>query len=263
VDRDEFRQYANTAKVSPQSEGEFKTKKLNIWLNAASRWLNMHQWDACADSRLKMEDFYGRPAWIGNDLSSNRDVSASVLLTHTDEGYPVWFPRFWLPKENVDELAHSTHAHYAAWAKQGLFTLTPGNFIDYDRILEGNEEWIELFNVQEIAGDQFGFPQMSVKLEEKGYTATVVSKTAKNIAQPALDLEGRIKSRLCRQDGNPVMKWMASNAVVDRRVDGSILPKKENKDSPDKIDGLDALLVAWGRMMVNEDKQVTQGFVEV
>lgn len=39
---------------------------------------------------------------------------------------------------------------------------------------------------------------------------------------------------------------MASNCVVDRRVNGSILPKKENKDSPKKMDGIDALIMAIG-----------------
>jgi phage terminase large subunit-like protein len=49
-----------------------------------------------------------------------------------------------------------------------------------------------------------------------------------------------------RFDDNPMLTWMASNCVVDRRVNGTILPKKENQDSPKKIDGIDALIMALG-----------------
>jgi len=33
--------------------------------------------------------------------------------------------------------------------------------------------------------------------------------------------------------------------VIEPRVDGSELPKKSQPESPDKIDALDALLLAW------------------
>ena len=51
-----------------------------------------------------------------------------------------------------------------------------------------------------------------------------------------------------RHDGNPVMTWMAGNAVIDKRVDGSILPKKEKPMSPNKIDGIDAAVNAIAPM---------------
>jgi phage terminase large subunit-like protein len=46
----------------------------------------------------------------------------------------------------------------------------------------------------------------------------------------------------------------ASNCVVDRRVNGSILPKKEHKDSPKKIDGMDALIMAIGGSAAGDDR---------
>jgi phage terminase large subunit-like protein len=43
---------------------------------------------------------------------------------------------------------------------------------------------------------------------------------------------------------------MASNAVVTRGVDDSILPKKEGPESPNKIDGIDAILQALSAMLI-------------
>jgi phage terminase large subunit-like protein len=42
---------------------------------------------------------------------------------------------------------------------------------------------------------------------------------------------------------------MASNAVVTRGVDDSILPKKDGPESPNKIDGIDAILQALSAML--------------
>ncbi|MFA5376951.1 MAG: terminase TerL endonuclease subunit [Dehalococcoidia bacterium] len=265
VQEKELRDAARQAQISPQSEGEFKTKRCNLWLNAAQAWLNMAQWDACADSSLKIEQFYGRNAYLANDLSSRLDTTSSVILTTTDDGFPVWFGRFYLPEDSVQMLS-GKHAHYIAWAKQGLFTLTPGNYIDYDRVERDNEEWAGLFNIQNgIAFDNWGSQQIASRLEDKGLTTIIMPYTSKEITPSALDLEGMIQTGRCRHDGNPVMKWMASNTVVDRRVDGSILPKKESKDSANKIDGIAALLMAWSRMRVSAPGLIydTQGVFAV
>jgi phage terminase large subunit-like protein len=52
---------------------------------------------------------------------------------------------------------------------------------------------------------------------------------------------------------------MASNCVVDRRVTGSILPKKEHKDSPKEIDGIDAMIMAIGGANVGETRSTYEG----
>jgi phage terminase large subunit-like protein len=56
-----------------------------------------------------------------------------------------------------------------------------------------------------------------------------------------------------RHDGNSCLTWNASNAVVDRRADGSLLPKKATPNSPNKVDGLDALLLALGELLANPE----------
>jgi hypothetical protein len=71
------------------------------------------------------------------------------------------------------------------------------------------------------------------------------------VTDPAKELERRHKAgpRYLRHDGHPVMNWMASNAVVVRRRDETLLPIKENQDSPHKIDGIDAAINAIDPMI--------------
>jgi phage terminase large subunit-like protein len=52
---------------------------------------------------------------------------------------------------------------------------------------------------------------------------------------------------------------MASNCVVDHRVNGSILPKKEHKEARKKIDGIDALIMAIGGATAGDNRSSYDG----
>jgi len=102
--------------------------------------------------------------------------------------------------------------------------------------------------------DQYGSAGIVSSLAGDNFPAAILDKNRKNITPPARDLEARVKHRRFRHDGNPCLKWNASNAVVTRGVDDSIIPKKENPDSPNKIDGIDAILQADSAMLMPKEK---------
>jgi phage terminase large subunit-like protein len=110
---------------------------------------------------------------------------------------------------------------------------------------------------------------MTASLNEDGFTTLQIGKSGRTYTDPTNDLLARIAARKFRHDGHPVMRWNASNAVGRRGVDGSIVPKKEDKNSPNKIDGLDALLQAMGRAMLGgepprrESVYETRGLVRI
>jgi phage terminase large subunit-like protein len=239
---EEFRTYALDAKVSPESEGEYKTKRHNIWLSSHSAWLNMRQWDACADRALRLEDFTGQPCWIGGDLAQLDDLAA-VALAFQRADIIYGFVQFYLPLDVVHERARAVPA-YQIWANDRVITMTSGNMIDYGIIELDIRAWCKMFNVRSILFDQFGSAQIVSRLFNDGLPANVLAKTAKNFTPPARDLETRIRHGKFRHTGNPCLKWNASNCVVTRKIDDSILPKKESPESPNKIDGIDALLQA-------------------
>lgn len=250
-----MRTYAADAKVSPGDEGEFKTKRLNIWLNAASAWLSGPAWMACADKSLSWEDFEGLDCWIGGDLADKDDITALVLAAFDVEGRLIVKPRFWLPEAVLAQPIHAEGrggAPYRTWVNQGYITLTPGDWVDHGEIEAQAREWIGRFSVRKITFDQFAAAQlMASRLNEDLATpddpiAQILHKKASAVTDPAKELEVRVKAgptRL-RHDGNLVMNWMASNVVVSRRRDETILPIKESPMSPNKIDGIDALVNA-------------------
>jgi phage terminase large subunit-like protein len=241
---EEMQQYAAEARQSPDSEGEFKTKRLNLWLNSASSWLSMSAWDQCAESSLKLEDFVGQPCWIGADLAQLDDLAAVALVFKRGDAL-VTFVRCYLPELVVQERARAVPA-YREWANTGLLTLTSGNMIDYAAIDADIRGWCQQFDVQDVCFDQYGSVQITGNLAADGLPARVEAKSAKTFTAPARELEARVTHGRFRHDGNSCLKWQASNVVVSRRIDDSILPKKESPESAGKIDAIDALLLAIG-----------------
>ncbi len=252
---DWMRSEAKDALASPAAEGGFKTKNLNIWMNAASAWLNYEQWKKCGDAGLDWPAFEGLEVHIGADLADKDDITAVAVAAIDADGRLICKTRFWLPEAVLDHPDHAEGrgpAPYRTWIRQGHLETTPGDWVDHNEIEAWIRELIEVHSVRKVTFDQFAAAQaMASRLNEDLATpdrpiAAILHKSAKNVTDPAKELEARVKAGpgKLRHDANPVMDWMASNVVVSRRRDETILPIKETEMSPNKIDGIDALVNA-------------------
>lgn len=241
--RDYVAKYCADAQQAPGLEGEFKVKVCNQWAASASAWLSVSAWDKCADEKLRLEDFEKRPCWIGADLASIDDLAAKVLLFDLPEDVLAAFLTCYLPEGVIEERARAVPA-YRQWVDDGLLVPTEGSMIDYDRIEDDIKADCRRFDVKRIVFDQFGSTQIAGSLVAAGLPAIVEWKSARTFTPPARELEGRVKHGKLRHQGSSLFRWAASNVVVQRRVDGTILPKKESAESPNKIDPIDALLQA-------------------
>lgn len=254
-----MREYAADAQASPAAEGNFKTKNLNLWLNAASAWLNMAQWKACASPELGWDDFDGLECFIGGDLADKDDITALALCafrpspTLAGQTQLLLKPMFWLPEAVLKDPKHAEGrgaAPYAAWAKAGHLQLTEGDWVDHGEIEKIVRAWRERYGARKFTGDQFAAMQaMASRLNRDLASpddpfAQILHKSAANITDAAREFEARLNGGPARllHDANPVMTWMASNVTVSRRRDGTLLPIKETPMSANKIDGIDAAL---------------------
>jgi phage terminase large subunit-like protein len=242
--------YCADAQQTPGLEGEFRVKVCSQWLQAANAWLSMTHWDACADPTLRLEQFTGARCWIGVDLAERRDLSAVALLFERGPEI-VAFVQFYFPRDLVAERARTVPA-YLAWVRDGALVMTDGDYTDFRRIDADVRAWCARFQVQAIRFDQFASRTIVSGLAEDHWPAAILDKNRKTMTAPARELEGRVLQHSLRHDGNACLKWNASNVVVTRGVDDSLLPKKENADSPNKIDGIDAILQALSAMLMAE-----------
>lgn len=274
-----MREDAADAKASPASEGNFLTKNLNRWLNASSRWLNITRWNQCADPALSWDDFKGLDCYIGGDLADKDDITALVLAAFDEDDRLLIKPMFWLPDAVLRDPAHAEGkgpAPYRTWHKQGHLQLTEGDWVDHNAVERQIRDWLDNYGVRRITFDQFAAAQaMASRLNEDfsygaDQIAGILHKNAKNVTDPAKEIEQRVKAgpTRFRHDGNPVMTWMASNVVVSRRRDETILPIKETEMSPNKIDGIDAAINAiwpavFGQAAPSESVYEQRGMLEI
>ncbi len=248
----DLREMAIEAKQDAEVDFEFKTKRTGKWLNAASAWIPAEKWAALTRPDLRIEDFIGQECWLGADLSDKSDITAiAALFYDRDSDLYTVFPKFYLPEKLVTDREEEMAEQYNAWFQDGYLILTDGNYIDHNRVQSDLLEWAGMTGANSITFDQYsGSLTLASNLMAEGYDAGIIAKNVANICPPAIDFEARVKAGLIQHNGHPILHWNVTSAVVTRKVDKSILPKKETPHSPHKIDGLDATLNAMARAIV-------------
>lgn len=245
----ELREAVNKAKGDPASLNGVLRLRLGVWTHSVTAWIPMEDWAKC-NAPIDLESLKGQPCFGGLDLSTTTDISAFVLLfpPYGDRLKWVVLPFFFLPKDNIEKRSKRDRVPYDAWERQKLFTLTSGNVIDYDVIRAKILELSDVYDIREIGFDPWNATETATWLERNGFICSVVRQVYGTVAGPTKRLlELVLKHDLTHLD-NPVLRWMASNVVVDMDASGAVKPDKDK--SPEKIDGISALICALSRAML-------------
>lgn len=236
-----LQQQQRDAISNARKQGVFKTKHLNIWVQARGAYFNMQRWDEGADPSLKLEQFSGRECHIGLDLSSKIDIAACELLFELERDIFVRFGKYYLPDETVQQ---PENQHYRAWAKEDWITVTEGNIIDFNVILEDLKSFASLFQIAGIAYDPYQATMLVTELQQEGMACVEYRPTVLNFSDPMKRLDALVRNRAMKHNGDPVMKWMMSNVVAKSDAKDNVYPRKDRPEN--KIDGPVALISALG-----------------
>lgn len=260
ISADQFRADFLEAKESPAKENSFRRYRLNQWVQTADAWLSMDQWDACsggADAEL----LKGRECFAGLDLSATDDTTALVLAFPNGDGTVELLPHFFLPEQNIGQLERQHKAPYRAWAGQKLFTLTPGNVVDYEKVRERVRELAGDYTIRELAIDRkFQGQAVENDLIADGFRVVPAGQGWISQDLPAKELEKLIRSKKLLHGGHPVLRWHASNVVVDIDKAGNYSINK--KRSRSKIDGIAATLMSLMCKLQDKGGSFAQPFYE-
>ena len=245
VKLDDMEAAARKAMATPSAQGNFLTKRLNVWVNADSAWMDMQAWDRCADRSLKLADVKHLPCWIGLDLASKVDMAAKVRVFHdADADLYYLIGAYYLPARTVEG---GDNSQYDGWRRAGHITVTPGEVTDYDVIEEDLRTDMAGLDVQQIGFDPWQATQLAGHMLEEGAPMVELRQTVQNMSEPMKQLEALVLRGKLRHDGNPAMTWMMSNVVCHRDVKDNIYPRKERAEN--KIDGPVAAIMSLGRAM--------------
>ena len=237
-----------TAITDPRKQAVFKTKHLNVWVNAASPWINVQAFQRCGDRTLRREDFAGAPCVAGLDLASKNDIASHVdLFRRMVDGrwHYYLFTRNYLPKAAIEK---PENQHYADWVERGDLIATPGNMIDLHQIREGVEAGADVCTYDEVAIDAWGSREIAPQLQAEGFTVVDVPMTVRHLSEPMKEIAALVDAGRFHHDGNLATIWMFSNVEVFEDRNENVFPRKASAEK--KIDAAVASILAMSRLMI-------------
>lgn len=246
-----LRRECQKAQEMPSELNNFLRLHLNIVTDADVAWLDMDDWDACGEGTLQMSGLMkGQTAYIGLDLSSKLDITSAVCLIPDGEIYHV-IPWFWMPLDRARQKEDSDRVPYLTWIREGHVLATAGNVVDYDAVRIAIRDKIgSQFKVAEVAFDPWAATQIVTQLAGDGFEMIEFRQGFASMSGPAKEFERLVVSRRLRHYGNPVLRWMAGNTMVEQDAAGNIKPSKAH--SSGRIDGIVAAIMALGRIIGQE-----------
>lgn len=248
-----MRDQANKAQSMPGKKNAFLNKQLNVWTDGQQLWLNMVKWDK-GNKPIDFEAIKGKLCYSGLDLSSTTDITAHVSLFPPGP-HEEWtiLPFFYMPKENVKEATKRDKVPYDQWIEKGFIKATPGDYIDLEFIKHDFLELAEKYEIKECGYDPWKATELATSLENQGAKMVSMRQGHATLVPGCDALEKKILKGELRHGGNPVLRWMASNATGRQDPNGNVIPDKKNSYS--RIDGIAALVNAMGRAIVAGEDQ--------
>lgn len=258
VNEDYIRRQCEKAKNEPTYLNTFLRLHLNITTEQDVRWIPIDKWDTCHDdgdavkARAKaIRTLKGRTCFAGIDLSSTTDVTALALFFPDDEDGGDLIAWYWIPEDNAHAREKRDRVPYLTWARQGFVEMTPGNVIDYRYIRRRVLEILDEFDLVDVAIDRWNSRQLTQQLQDEDEIPIYeFGQGFASMSEPAKRFEALVMGGKLRHHGDPVLRWMASNATAKTDPAGNIKPDKGK--STEKIDGIVASIMAIGRSMSDQ-----------
>jgi phage terminase large subunit-like protein len=222
-------------------EVDFKTKNLNMWVDAPVVWIPNDVWVGNRHG-LKPEDLKNKLCYGGLDLARTVDLNAFVL----------WFPDvkpnthavlsfFWMPEAKLE--THNDRVDYKKWIDQGHIFKTPGNVADYSIIASDIKRIIQDYDFQSLAYDRYLTSHGVLKdLIDYGIPCHEIAQNIVTLNMPTKELERIVTGKNLEHFGNPVLTWMIGNTLLAMDTSGNVKPDKGKSEK--KIDGVSAMINA-------------------
>jgi phage terminase large subunit-like protein len=242
------------AQQSASFESAFRNLYLNQRVDAVDRAINRADWEACSE-HVELGDLKGKRCFAALDLGSTSDLTA--LSAYWPEIYASHSWQ-WVPRERIRERVETDRVPYDAWERDGHIMATPGRARDNKAIIRKLVWLCDTFDVGAVGYDRWRIEDLIKELEDEGL-GTIAEKLVpfgqgfKEMAPAFDDFEAVLIEHKLKHGGSPVMRWQASNLIVQRDEAGNRKPDKRR--SFDKIDGVVSLIMAVGVASRSKDEK--------
>ena len=248
---DRVRDAYKEALQNPAEENVFKQLRLNMWVSSLTRFIPEQIYDQ-GNEPIDMDSLLGRECYGGLDLSSTGDITALVLVfpPRTEEEKYILLPFFWIPEDTIPIRVRRASVPYDVWRAQGYLMATEGNVVNYDFIEKFIENLGTKYHILEIAVDRWNANMLTQHLMDDGFTMVPFGQGYKDMSPATKEFYKLLMEARIVHGGNPVLRWMSGNVVVEQDAAENI--KVTKAKSPEKIDGIVAAIMAVDRAVRNQ-----------
>jgi phage terminase large subunit-like protein len=219
-------------------EAEFRIKRCNQWVSTVETWLPAGSWDDCAgEVALTSED----EIVLGFDGSYNGDASVIVgAVVPRVEGDPV---KVFMVKAWEKDLEHDG----------------PEWRVDIGEVEQTVLDFCQKHNVKEIACDPFRWQRSMEVLEGYGLPVVAFPQSPQRMIKACAGFFDAVAEKRLVHDGDPLLARHIGNTAVKLTPAGPHI-KKENPNSPRKIDAAVAAILAVDRASGKIEETVVPEF---
>lgn len=244
------------ARNQPSKIPNFKTKHLNMWVDAPTIWIPNEVWMKNKVDEIPMGKFEQFGAYGALDLSTTTDITAFIALSEPDEyGDRYIKPFFFCPADTIEHRSKEDRVPYRYWADAGWLIATPGNVVDYEYVKDTIRSNYKPLNIERIEADKWNCEQMAQELIEEGMEVSYFSQAIGVISFPTKQFEKLVYEGKMKHDGNPILQWMLSGCIIYQDANDNIkVHKGQSNKGGKRIDGIVGIIMALGgSLSVEED----------
>jgi len=248
--------------------------------------ITSEKWDACAHLELlptakdpldACEQFVrlntGKHVWLGLDLGLVDDMTAIAYVwrsgflephlkdsrgavTKWADEHPKRFllVDYFMPEAGLLEKERKLHVPLSTWVRQGFIELIPGDMVDDREIRKYLVETIaQKMCVYDCGFDKWQAASLAAELNERSVLKCVeVPQIPSVLTNPVREFLSDIRRGELVHFNNPVLRWNVENVYfgeLDDTTHGGLKPAKAGGNGICKIDGVQAAIMAYQRMM--------------
>ncbi len=242
--RDEYIKAKNQPSLIPN----FKTKHLNMWVDAIEIWIPNEIWKKNEVEKIPIEKFNEFGSYSAIDLSSTTDITADAFLSEPDENDIRYLEVYmYCPEETIDKRSKEDKVPYRFWRDQGYLISTSGNVCDYSVIEDNHIMYCGQNKTIRTELDKWNATSTATNLMEQGLEVSYFSQAISNMSFPTKQFEKLIYEGKIKYKYNPVLEWMLSGCVRIEDANGNVkIHKGKSQAHGKRIDGIIASIMALG-----------------
>lgn len=260
LDIEDLKDEWERVKSIPAESSNFINKQLNVFTSTSE--LSFLDVKTIRKNNLTYpeEKLRGQICYGGFDLSSSEDFTSACLEFPLPDNYLFVLEHSWTTEKK--KKADHEKLDWAGLEAAGCLTVCPGEYVDYNLLVQWFLEQRELYRIETIGYDPAKAFMMIQTMREKGFILNDVRQGEITLTGPLDDLKERFLDGKIIHNQNPMYTWYLGNVKLTKRsANATYLPTRQSRYQ--KIDGfaahLDAHTEALRRnpLRIPKDKKLT------